>query len=381
MKNILVLIKNNLRISIVKKPVGFLISLLAPVLIFYIMMSVLNFGSGYIKIGVIDKDKSKTSNNIIEFIKNYEGFTIKNINEDEIKNLFAEGNIDVVVEIKDKFEEDLINGEGKGIKVTFLENKDTGKAIKHLLNEEIKNINNILLASQGNKELYYGSLDNYVNNSYVKMQRKNLNDLYEDYTFSQIFVGFIVMFMLIRGLVTSSRVFMEKRENVYNRIFMAPIKTYEYYLADAISGYIHVLIQVILGVLGLKLLNIQIGLRYLELIIILSVFGLVSISLGILCRSFAKNQNESSNIFNFLQIIFTMVGGAFVPIDMMPSIIEKISYFTPVRWVMESIIAMQQGAAFQEIYKYLAIIFLFAVAFFLIGTYNTSKEERKTVIN
>ena len=48
---------------------------------------------------------------------------------------------------------------------------------------------------------------------------------------------------------------------------------------------------------------------------------------------------------------------------------------------MESIIAMQQGAAFQEIYKYLAIIFLFAVAFFLIGTYNTSKEERKTVIN
>ena len=91
MKNILVLIKNNLRISIVKKPVGFLISLLAPVLIFYIMMSVLNFGSGYIKIGVIDKDKSKTSNNIIEFIKNYEGFTIKNINEDEIKNLFAEG--------------------------------------------------------------------------------------------------------------------------------------------------------------------------------------------------------------------------------------------------------------------------------------------------
>ena len=82
-------------------------------------MSVLNFGSGYIKIGVIDKDKSKTSNNIIEFIKNYEGFTIKNINEDEIKNLFAEGNIDVVVEIKDKFEEDLINGEGKGIRSNF----------------------------------------------------------------------------------------------------------------------------------------------------------------------------------------------------------------------------------------------------------------------
>ena len=53
---------------------------------------------------------------------------------------------------------------------------------------------------------------------------------------------------------------MEKKENVYNRIFMAPIKTYKRIIsADASAmGYLHVLIQVILGVLGLKLLNIQI---------------------------------------------------------------------------------------------------------------------------
>ena len=37
----------------------------------------------------------------------------------KLKIYLQRGNIDVVVEIKDKFEEDLINGEGKGIKVTF----------------------------------------------------------------------------------------------------------------------------------------------------------------------------------------------------------------------------------------------------------------------
>lgn len=381
MKNILVLIKNNLRISIVKNPVGFLVSLLAPVLIFYIMMSLLNFNSGYIKVGLVDKDNSKTSKNLVEFIKNYEGFTIQNINQDNINNLFAEGNIDLVIEIDSSFEENLINGLVKGVKIRSLENRDTGKAIIVLLNQEITNLKNLTLAAEGNKEAYHLALDNYNDNSYIKLQRKNLNDLYGDYTYSQIFAGFIVMFMLIRGMVTSSRVFMEKKENVYNRIFMAPVKTYEYYLADAISGYVIVLIQVILGVLGIKLLKINMGFGYLELIIILSIFGLVSISLGILCRSFSKNHNEASNIFNFFHMIFIMIGGAFVPLDIMPPIIEKISYFTPVRWVIEAIISMQQGASLVEIYKYLAIILLFAVTFFIIGTYNTSKEEKKTIIN
>ncbi|NLZ34087.1 ABC transporter permease [Clostridium isatidis] len=381
MKNILVLIKNNLRISIVKNPVGFLVSLLAPVLIFYIMMSLLNFNSGYIKVGLVDKDNSKTSKNLVEFIKNYEGFTIQNINQDNINNLFAEGNIDLVIEIDSSFEENLINGLVKGVKIRSLENRDTGKAIIVLLNQEITNLKSLTLAAEGNKEAYHLALDNYNDNSYIKLQRKNLNDLYGDYTYSQIFVGFIVMFMLIRGMVTSSRVFMEKKENVYNRIFMAPVKTYEYYLADAISGYVIVLIQVILGVLGIKLLKINMGFGYLELIIILSIFGLVSISLGILCRSFSKNHNEASNIFNFFHMIFIMIGGAFVPLDIMPPIIEKISYFTPVRWVIEAIISMQQGASLVEIYKYLAIILLFAVTFFIIGTYNTSKEEKKTIIN
>ncbi len=80
-------------------------------------------------------------------------------------------------------------------------------------------------------------------------------------------------------------------------------------------------------------------------------------------------------------MLMVMVGGAFVPIDLMPPIIEKIIIFYSCRWAMESIIAIQQGSNLTNIYKYLGIIVLFAVAFFVVGIYKTSKEEKIFMIN
>jgi ABC-2 type transport system permease protein len=381
MKNIIVLIKNNLKIAIIKKPIGFIMSIIAPILILLLMLNVINMNSGYITVGIIDNDSSKTSKDILDSIKNYEGFNVREIQQNEKKDLFSENAINAVIEVTSGFEDSLLKGDTNQIKVTSVENDDVGMIIRNLVNEQMRNINSIAIAAEGNKEVYYKSLDNYSNNSYIKLERESLNDLHEEYSFSQTFIGFIIMFMLIRGMSTSYRVFKEKEENVYNRIFMAPIKTYEYYVADAISGYISILLQVSLSILGIKLLKVQVGVSTLELFTILSLVGLVSISLAICCRSFAKNITEASNIFNFANIIMVMIGGAFVPIEIMPPIIEKISYFTPVRWAIQSIIDIQQGASFNEIYKYLIIIVLFAVAFFVIGIYKTSKEERKLSIN
>ncbi|WP_411168238.1 ABC transporter permease [Clostridium sp. MB05] len=381
MKNIIVLIKNNLKIAIIKKPIGFIMSIIAPILILLLMLNVINMNSGYITVGIIDNDSSKTSKDILDSIKNYEGFNVREIQQNEKKDLFSENAINAVIEVTSGFEDSLLKGDTNPIKITSVENDDVGMIIRNLVNEQMSNINSIAIAAEGNKEVYYKSLDNYSNNSYIKLERESLNDLHEEYSFSQTFIGFIIMFMLIRGMSTSYRVFKEKEENVYNRIFMAPIKTYEYYVADAISGYISILLQVSLSIIGIKFVKVQVGVSTLELFAILSLVGLVSISLAICCRSFAKNITEASNIFNFANIIMVMIGGAFVPIEIMPPIIEKISYFTPVRWAIQSIIDIQQGASFNEIYKYLIIIVLFAVAFFVIGIYKTSKEERKLSIN
>ena len=381
MRNILVLIKNNLRVDILKNPFGFLIGLLAPVLILFIMLIVLNGNSGYINIGVVDNDNSKTSNLIIDSLKNIEGYNVNEIKKEDIQNLFSENAINVAIEIEDGFEKKIIDGNVSKIKITAIEDDGIGNLIKDLVNMEMVNIRDISLASNKNEEVYYKSIDNYSSNISVNIKKESLNDLHSDYASSQIYIGFLIMFMLIRGMKTAYRIFDEKDENIYMRIFMAPVKTSEYYLADIISVYISILIQVFLGIVSINILNLETGVKNIELFIILALVGLVSISLALCCSSFAKNRSEASNIFNFANILLPMLGGAFVPLEIMPPLVEKISYFTPVRWAMQSISDIQQGYSFSETYKYLFIIFLFSVAFFVIAAYRTVKEEKKIMIN
>lgn len=381
MRNILVLIKNNLRVDILKNPFGFLIGLLAPVLILYIMLNVIGGNSGYINIGVIDKDNSKTSNLIIDSLKDKEGYNVKEVKQEDIKNLFSEKSISVVIEISKGLEKETINGDISKVKVTAVEDDGIGNLIKELVNMEMSNIREIALASDKNEDIYYRSIDNYNNNITVSINKESLNDLYNDYFSSQVYIGFLIMFMLIRGMRTAYRIFEEKDENIYMRIFMAPVRTIEYYLADILSGYITILIQVVLGIISINILNVETGLGNIELFIILALVGLVSISLALCCSAFARNRTEASNIFNFANMLFLMVGGAFVPLEVMPPLIEKISYFTPVRWAMESISAIQQGSSFNETYNYLFLVLLFAIAFFIIAAYKTTKEEKKITIN
>ena len=381
MKNILTLVKNNLRVDIVKNPFEFLIGLLAPVIILYIMLIVMNTNSGYINIGVVDNDNSKTSNIIIDSLRNKEGYNVNEINKKEINNLFSERAVNVVIEIKDRFEKEIIDGNINNVKVTAIEDDGIGNLIKEFINMEMSNIRDISVASSKNEEVYYKSIENYSKNISVNIKKESLNDLHSDYSSSQIYIGFIIMFMLIRGMRTAYRIFDEKDENIYMRIFMAPVRTSEYYLAGIISGYISILIQVILGIISINMLNIEIGLKNIELFIILSLVGLVSISLALCCGAFAKNRTEASNTFNFANMLLLMVGGAFVPLEIMPSLIEKISYFTPIRWAMKTISDIQQGYNFSETYKYLFILFLFSVAFFVIAAHKTTKSEKKIMIN
>ena len=381
MKNILVLIKNNLRVDILKNPFGFLIGLLAPVLILYLMLMIIGGNSGYIKIGVIDNDSSKTSNLIIDFLKDKEGYNVNSINKEDVKNLFSENAIDVAIEIKDGFESEIIDGNVSKIKITAVEDDGIGNLIKELVNMEMNNVREISLASDKNEEVYYKALDNYSSNISFNINKESLNDLHSDYSSSQIYIGFLIMFMLIRGMRAAYRIFDEKDENIYMRIFMAPVRTSEYYLADVISGYITILIQVVLGIVSINLLNVETGLRNIQLFIILALVGLVSISLALCCSAFSRNKTEASNIFNFANMVLLMVGGAFVPLEIMPTLIEKISYFTPVRWAMKSISDIQQGYSFSETYKYLFTILLIAIVFFVVGSYKTSREEKKITIN
>lgn len=303
------------------------------------------------------------------------------MDKDEIDKKFATNDIKVAIEIPESYEESLINRDNAQITVTSINGESIKALVEGLINPEILNLSNISEVCNGNTEMYKDALDNYSNNSIISIGKKCLNDLYSDYNYGQFFVGFLIIFMLQRGLSGAKHVYEEKEENVYSRIFMAPVSAWQYYLGDALSTYIVILMQALIGVIAINYFNIQIGIGSVMLFIILSLIGLVSVGISVCGRAFVEDRSGFSNLFNFINMILIMLGGCAVPIEMMPSSIEKISYFTPTRWAMQSIVDIQQGRSFSDIYVNLCILILFAVAFFVIGAYKTSRDEKKFSIN
>lgn len=378
MANVWILFKNNLYISVAKKKVNFILTLVAPILILLLMGKILSFGGGNsLNIGIVDNDNTKTTEALVEFLQDTNFINVINMDENDINNKLAERAIFGVISFKEGYEEALFTGNEDKILITTTENDvDIKDIISDMLYPEVVNVRNLANVCESKQE-YIEVLDSYKNDGEVKIERKPLSDLREDYLKSSIFVGFIIFFMLLRGSSGSLHYYEEKDENVFNRLFMAPVESYQYYLADLLSNYLVVFIQAIIGILGMKILGTNIGVSSGMLLLIMGVVGLVSVSLAICIRAFCNTYSEFNMIFNFLNIILIIVGGCFVPLDIMPKLVNNISYLTPTRWAIEAISDLQLGLGFKDIVPHIFIIILFAVVFFVIGSYKTTKSEKE----
>lgn len=380
MRIVWTLFKNNLNLTVKKKFLSFLVSIVAPVAIVIFMSQIINISSGQVKLGVIDNDKSVSSQIIIDNVKENEECIVTEIDKNEVENSLVDNSINVVLIIPDSFEHDILNNKNPNVTIKAVEGNNIYKAVEGNINIDIKNLKDMAYVSNGDNTKYQKLLDQYVKNS-VDVKKASLNDVGNDYMFSTMFTGFLMLFMFMKATSGLAQINEDKMKNIYTRIFIAPVKEWQYYLANILSVMVSLLAQIILSLLGIKLLGtINLGVTYIQMFIILSVASLIAVSIGVLCNSLGNAEGESSILSNAIVTPFLLLGGAFVPVDFFPDIINKISYFTPVRWLVESIISLQNGMKFKVVVPYLGIALLFAVAFFVVGAYVTAISQKKYTI-
>lgn len=378
MREFYVLLKNNLRLSILKKPFSFVVMIVAPVLMILILGSnILSGGSSFINIGLVDEDNSISSKVLIDLIKTTEGIQVKTMSLDEANKNFIEKNINFSVIIPKNFQENLLKGKDEKIEIEALEKENLYFIVYENLNNEIKNLKDMAVISKGKIDVYEQLLKNY-NNKKIQIEKRPLNDLSYDYGVSQIFLGALIMFMFYKASSGADLISNDKNNNIYTRIFICDIKAWQYYLANICSSMVCLIIQIVLSLLALKyIIKIRLGISYSALFIILIITAILAVSIGSFCVAISKSEAEANILSNILVITFVMLGGCFIPIRIFPNFINKISYFTPTRWVMEAVLGLQQGDSFLDITKYVIVVILFAITFFMIAAYKTSKEERK----
>lgn len=376
MKNIILIALNFLRVTF-KKKTSFLIYIVLPVAAALVtLMLYSSEGSAYTKVGLVNHDNNIISNDMIQYLEETEKFKFENISEEEIQNKVANQDVDLVLNIPSGFTESIYDNNIKELQIETIRGMDVTAWIERYLNFYIKNMSDIGVASEGNREVFNKIYENFKNSKLV-LTKEKLEDEYVGKAVTQQGIGFFILFILIGCTSITKLILKERNTKTYQRICSSPVTSREYVLGNVLANIIIILIQISLLVfVAFRVLKINIHMPVWSLFLILSLFGLGAIGIGMVIVSFSKSSSEAGNLSTLIITPTCMLGGCFWPLSFMPDSLKKISSFTPQKWVMEAIISIQSGKTINDVAINLAILAAFALVFFAIAAFKMKYSDK-----
>ncbi len=155
--------------------------------------------------------------------------------------------------------------------------------------------------------------------------------------------------------------FVRLRTNpVSNQIVLAG-KTVMYLIICLIQFYMMIAVAVFLFPhLGLPALNVEGNLILMSIVALFS--GLAAIGFGILLGTIAKTQEQSAPFGATAVIILAAIGGVWVPVFVMPKVMQVIAQSSPMNWGLEAFYdVLLRNASLLDLLPKLFLLFLFFI--------------------
>ncbi|MCB2291156.1 ABC transporter permease [Clostridium sp. CS001] len=358
---------NNIN-RILKDRKRLMFTLIFPVIL--IALTMMKSLGGQLVVGVIDKDNSRLTQNLIKSIS-LQG-EVKLIKEEEVQTYILDSKADYIIKINKGFAKDIINGKDPFIQGYSSLEGTASSPIKMYIDGLINATKNIAKASGGDEQRFYEGFDLYNNGSYkaeyVAINEKNDNI---DNTFKAL--GLMVMSILMFCTTTSSMILKDKQGKIYHRIFSTPISIKNYTLQSILSFLVVAALQIglLLGIM-VYFFKAKLGPSTINMYIVLLVFSFSCVALGVLINSLSKDLNQANAITSLIMMPLCMLGGCFWSTEIMPEFLRNIANFLPTTWGLKAAREVLYTGTLSSVKIELLIVVMFAVVFFMLGSWKKS---------
>jgi len=189
------------------------------------------------------------------------------------------------------------------------------------------------------------------------------------------FLGFIVPGLMTMHLIsssyenTTSSLFIARWHNHIQEVLLAPLSYFEMVLGLLAGGVVRG-ISVCTGVYLVSLLFNPAGIHNPFLLFYFMVtISVVFACAGMMAALWAEDFGMLSvwNIYVIIPLVF--MGGVFHPMDMLPNIVQKISLFNPMFYLVNGVRYSMTGIADTSILLCVLLSFVFAIIFFFFTVY------------
>ncbi|MEC0240997.1 ABC transporter permease [Paenibacillus dokdonensis] len=329
-----------------------------------------------LRVGVVNEDGNQViAADTIRFVQGLSHVKLVNTTKEDLKKSIAASKLDTGIILDAGYSSSVLKGKAEHISIESVKGAQVTAYIKSMLYGYIDNVTAMGTIAAGDTGKFQQLYDAYQVGQF-KLTAESVNDKSSGQQMSYQSIGFLIMFMMTSA-VNLSQLILKNRENrTYFRILTSPISSRTYVLSNVIVNLIVMIIQITVALFFMKVVfRIDAGIPVGEMVFILGLFALVSVSISLAIVSFSKSTAAAGALQNLIVTPTCLISGCFFPRSIMPEALRKLSDFMPQNWVLESLGKLQAGEALSSIGFNIVILLAFAVVFFLLATYKFGRNN------
>jgi len=323
-----------------------------------------------VKIGYIDNDASASSADLKVYCAEKLGMEVVEGDETFLNNELVEKRISAIIEVPEGFESDLLAARSDNpLLLTSLGDYENQVFITAYLDVYTSSLQVLGQAAQGDGAVYaelLASADDKAAGIEVVNPDESRQRYESMWTGMVATLGFflIISMFLVQGI--ANLLLEDRRNGTYQRIRCSNALPVEYVAGVCMAGFVLALLMMVVVVGFLAIIGLGGSLPLMEIGVLCLCFLLVVIGFALVCGLALKNNTTVMTVFIASATIFSLLGGAWFPIEYAPKVMQAVAHITPQFWFMDGVYGMYHGNANAWIPS-AGILLLFALLFFLIA--------------
>lgn len=333
-------------------------------------------GETELRIGIVNHDGGQAiTKGVMDSVGRQDSMLVSEIEENEIKELIASGELDAAIILPAGFAQSLIVGKPANVKVVSIKGAQVTGHVKASLDQHINNMVSIGKVAKGDEAKFNAFYEEFQKTGF-ELSAEKVEDRSINYNKTNQSIGYLLILMLVSASNLSGILIKERENRTYYRLLSSPINPRTYVLSNIIVNLIMMMLQIAVTLLiMINIFRVDPGIPYWSMFLILVLFALVAIGLSLVIVAFSSSSSAASGMQNLILIPSSLLAGCMFPLALMPATMQQLAHFLPQYWLLDTFSNLQQGVSMGELSLNLIILIAFAVAFSLIAVYKFGRNN------
>jgi ABC-2 type transport system permease protein len=327
-----------------------------------ILVPAITFELKNVDLVIIDKDLTPESRRLVSKLAGSTFFRIagSTFSEKEANKLMHHNKCDIILQIPDKFGEDIGKGNpGRILASIDAINSASAQLSWAYLNGVIRDYNSEIIKENINTSLMLNAAPRVeITNRYWYNEELN----YKYYMLPGILA---ILVTAIGFLLAGLNMVREKEIGTIEQINVTPVRKHQFIIAKMVPFLLIGLIDLGVGLLIGKLaFNIPFEGSVLLMFFGASLFLVAVLGLALFISTFSGTQQQFMFVAFFCMIIFILMSGIFTPYESMPQWAQDFNLINPVAYLMRiNRMVMLKGSSINDISRELISLGVIAICF------------------